>query len=155
MAKIGGIRRSKSIDKSIVEPLARQAGVVTPFATIRELLCFAAMLGFAMDKRKKIPPGEVEDVARQQFEDNDSDDYIYLIGVAASGSLEILKDGNEEELRTIFEEYAQGGLDIIAAWMSQYNDPKGFQAIVRGLYQNGFIDQETIQPEELLESLQF
>ena len=41
MAKIGGIRRSKSIDKSIVEPLARQAGVVTPFATIRELLCFA------------------------------------------------------------------------------------------------------------------
>lgn len=155
MARLPNINRSTS-NESVINPLAKSnsPGTVTPFSTIRELLCFAAMLGFAKGERRPIV-GEKEDIARSTFEENDSYDFVFLIGVAETGSLDILKDGNEAELTKIFEEYAQGGLDIISSWMTRFNDPKGFRAIVHGLYSEGFISNENVQSADLLESVKF
>jgi dnd system-associated protein 4 len=155
MARLLNVNRSTS-NESVINPLAKSAGPgnVTPFNTIRELLCFAAMLGFAKGERRPLV-GEKEDIARSTFEENDSYDFVFLIGVAETNSLDILKDGNEAELNRIFEEYAQGGLDIIATWMTQYNDPKGFRAIVRGLCNDGFIQENELEEIDILGSLQF
>lgn len=153
MGKLLGINRSLS--NEIVKVLApRESGVVGPFVTIRELLCFAAMLGFQKKRRVPLPDGPKEDIAFSTFDENDAYNYVFLIGVAETKSLEILKDGRENELQKIFEEYAQGGLDIIASWMTKYSDPKGFNAIVRGLHDEGYIDSETVDPK-LIESVRF
>jgi len=84
------------------------------FPSIRELLCFAAMLGYS--EKRKLPldrSGGVEDVSYQQFERGDAEDLIYLIALADSRDPEILRDGEENRCAEIFEEYANGGLTIL------------------------------------------
>jgi len=84
------------------------------FPTIRELLCFAAMLGYS--EKRKLPLDRsdgVEDVSYQQFERGDAEDLIYLLALADSRDPEILRDGEESRCAEIFEEYANGGFTIL------------------------------------------
>ncbi|MFT5331046.1 MAG: dnd system-associated protein 4 [Parasphingorhabdus sp.] len=84
------------------------------FPTIRELLCFAAMLGYSEKRRIPLDRSDgVEDVSYQQFERGDAEDLIYLLALADSRDPEILRDGEESRCAEIFEEYANGGLTIL------------------------------------------
>lgn len=86
----------------------------TLFPTIRELLCFAALLGFSEMRRLPLDrKAGVEDVSYQRFEMGDSDDLIYLIALAETKDPKILNEGEEKKCAEIFEEYANGGLHII------------------------------------------
>ena len=86
----------------------------TLFPTIRELLCFAALLGYSEKRRLPLDRDEgVEDVSYQQFERVGADDLIYLIALAETKDPEVLKGGEESRCAAIFEEYANGGLQII------------------------------------------
>lgn len=84
------------------------------FPSIRELLCFAAMLGYSEKRKLPLDRSEgVEDVSYQQFERGDAEDLIYLLALADSRDPEILRDGEENRCAEIFEEYANGGLTIL------------------------------------------
>lgn len=84
------------------------------FPTIRELLCFAALLGYSEKRRVPLDKNEgVEDVSYHLFERGEAEDLIYLIALAHTKDPEILKDGEEGRCAEIFEEYANGGLHII------------------------------------------
>ena len=86
----------------------------TLFPTIRELLCFSALLGYSEQRRLPLDKEQgVEDISYQQFERGDAEDLIYLIALADTKDPEILKDGEENRCANIFEEYANGGLQII------------------------------------------
>ena len=86
----------------------------TLFPTIRELLCFAALLGYSEERRIPLDrTNGVEDVSYQQFERGDAEDLIYLIALADTRNFEILRDGKEGECAKIFEEYVNGGLEIL------------------------------------------
>lgn len=115
-ARAPNINRSKKHEE-LVQKLA-----VTPlpgtdrrlFPTIRELLCFAALLGFS--EKRKIPLDRsegVEDVSYQQFERGNAENLIYLIALAETEDPDILREGEEGRCAEIFEEYANGGLAII------------------------------------------
>jgi len=84
------------------------------FPTIRELLCFAALLGFSEGRRVPLDRSQgVEDVSYQQFERGNSEDLIWLIALADAQNVDVLRDGEEKTCAKIFEEYANGGLAII------------------------------------------
>ena len=84
------------------------------FPTIRELICFAALLGYSEGRRIPIDKDKgVEDISYQQFERGDSEDLIYLIALADTKDPSILKEGQERRCADVFEEYANGGLQII------------------------------------------
>ena len=86
----------------------------TLFPTIRELLCFAALLGYSENRRLPLDRDKgLEDVSYQQFERGDAEDLIFLIALADSQDPELLKEGQEGRCAEIFEEYANGGLQII------------------------------------------
>ena len=110
------INRSR-IHESMVQRLAIEKLPGTQralFPTIRELLCFAALLGYS--ERRRVPLDKdkgVEDVSYQQFERGDAEDLIYLIALAETKDPEVLKEGEEDQCATIFEEYANGGLQVI------------------------------------------
>ena len=110
------INRS-SIHEDMVQRLAMQklpGTERTLFPTIRELLCFAALLGYSEKRRVPLDKDEgVEDVSYQQFERGDAEDLIYLIALAETKDPEILKEGEEGRCAEIFEEYTNGGLQII------------------------------------------
>lgn len=110
------INRSR-IHEDMVQKLAMQklpGSNRTLFPTIRELLCFAALLGYSEERRLPLDKEKgVEDISYQQFERGDAEDLIYLIALAETRDPEILKDGEESRCAEIFEEYVNGGLQII------------------------------------------
>lgn len=124
------------------------------FPTIRELLCFAALLGYSEKRRVPLDRSKgVEDVSYQQFERGDAEDLIYLIALADTHDPEVLKDGEEGRCADIFEEYANGGLGIIkdALLRSGGEDPN--RAILELLRSKGYIEDG--QSEADLTSISF
>ena len=157
MARLRSVVRNKDHEE-MVQRLSRQSvdGSQTVFATIRELICFSAVLGYQMGKKSPIPDTKRgADVMIEEFVRNDSVDLIYLIAVADTGDTEILKSGPDSDMVSIFEEYVNGGFEILKGWLQQYRDENGFQAILQGLKSNGFIDDETADFETIMESFQF
>ena len=110
------INRSR-VHEEMVQRLAMQKLQGTDrtlFPTIRELLCFAALLGYSENRRLPLDRDKgLEDVSYQQFERGDAEDLIFLIALADSQDPELLKEGQEGRCAEIFEEYANGGLQII------------------------------------------
>ena len=99
MARLRNINRSRK-NEDLVQRLATEKHPETDktlFTTIRELLCFAAMLGYA--EKRRVPLNQkdgVEDVSYQQFEANDANDYIFLIALAETGSIDVFKADSVE-----------------------------------------------------------
>lgn len=89
------------------------------FPTIRELLCFASLLGFSEKRRVPLDlAAGVEDISYQQFErEPAAEDLLWTIAVAETGDTEILREGEEHRCAEIFEEYANGGLGLIKDFM--------------------------------------
>ena len=150
------VNRSEKYEISIVQKLTNDPEGNNVFPTIRELLCFAAMLGYALGKKHKFPENyKKHDVSWAQFLANESDDYIYLIAVADTKSTECLKSEPVIDLVDIFEEYINGGFEVILSWFSKYSNQNGLKAIVSGLFDEGFINSENISKEEIVKSLSF
>jgi dnd system-associated protein 4 len=143
MVASANINRSKQYEDT-VQLLAAQklpGSDRSLFPTIRELLCFAALLGYSEKRRVPLDRAKgVEDVSYQQFERGDAEDLIYLLALADTRDPEILKDGEEGRCAEIFEEYANGGLGIIkdALLRSGGEDPN--RAILELLRSKGYIE---------------
>ena len=120
----------------------------TLFPTIRELLCFAALLGYSEKRRLPLDKDEgVEDISYQQFERGDAEDLIYLIALAESKDPEILKDGNEHLCAEIFEQYANGGLQIIHESMLRSGGEYPDRDILELLNAQGYLDANDEEPD--------
>lgn len=140
------IRRSERFEK-LVRLLADAPHPVTKkqlFPTIRELMCFAATLGFQFDAREKLDD-KTNDVDGRRFGDHsDTVDLMYLLSLADERSGEILRDTREEDRINIFEEYANGGFGIIQRWLNaRPDDLNGDKAILDGLLKENFLKTQT------------
>ena len=138
------IRRSKR-HESLVRQLAESTHPHASrpiFPTMRELICFAAVLGFECDKKKPLDAMTME-IDGRTFEGHDtSRDLIYLIGLADAKDAEVLREENEDRCLAIFEQYAEGGFDEIAAWMKERpEDENGDTAILVALQKKGFLGE--------------
>jgi dnd system-associated protein 4 len=145
MARAANIRRSR-VHEELVQSLAGEKGVLMPnsgkkmFPTLRELLSFCAMLGFSDKRRKKLDPAHgYEDISGTQYEHSEAIEILWAIAVAEVGSTDILKDGRERDAADIFEEYANGGLEIISSWILNNPTVQPYQAIIDGLEEYNFI----------------
>ena len=144
------INRSR-IHEDMVQRLAMQKLPNTErtlFPTIRELLCFAALLGYSEKRRVPIDKEKgVEDVSYQQFERGDAEDLIYLIALAETRDPEILKDGEESRCAEIFEEYANGGLHILGEALRRGGGEYPDRDILELLKEHGYLSKEEDEPD--------
>lgn len=144
------INRSR-IHEDMVQRLAIQklpGTERTLFPTIRELLCFAALLGYSEGRRLQLEKDKgVEDVSYQQFERGDAEDLIYLLALAEERDPEILKDGNEGRCAEIFEEYVNGGLRIIHEAMLRGGGEYPDRDIIDMLQELGYLDSNDEEPD--------
>jgi hypothetical protein len=72
----------------------------------------------------------------------------YLLGLAVTKDVDCLREDNEEQLVTIFEEYADGGLCTLEDWLRETpSDPHGDRAIIEALKTHGFLkpSEESIE----------
>src|SRR5215212_5293849 len=127
------IKRSEKFEE-LVKKLAVEEHPVTKksiFPTIRELVCFAAVLGFENNRRGKLEDATNDVEGRIFLNSQQSLDLIYLIALAAEKDGEILREENEEKMFQAFEEYAQGGFEILEQWMKEKpEDHFGNEAIL-------------------------
>jgi dnd system-associated protein 4 len=120
----------------------------TLFPTIREFLCFAALLGYSEGRRVPLDRvAGVEDVSYQQFERGDAEDLIHLLALAETKDPEVLKDGEEERCAEIFEEYANGGLQVLREVLLRTGGEYPDRDILEYLLKNGYINAEESEPD--------
>lgn len=112
------------------------------FGTIRELLCFAAFLGFSLERREALT-GPVDYVPEEVFAKNeDALDCVRMIALAEAKDPSIFEEANVDKMVTIFEEYANGGLKVIQSFMAELpTDLLGADAIIEGLTNKSLLDR--------------
>lgn len=126
------------------------------FPTIKALQCYAALLGFQEGRKESLDKEEKDNIEWHTFNNGDYTDYIYMIALADTKSLSVLKydvensDAGdfEKDMVKIFEEYAHGGFHIIQNWLDKYSgDPYGSKAIISGLERSNYISNFTENEE--------
>ena len=118
MAETGRIRVAK--DKAeLVKDLTSSDGGTGPFNTFADVIVFAAALGAKHKKRValgEISKREPSPIPQEQFIVRGYNTIINLIAIAETQEIKVLslEEGNNNEKRNyIFEEYANGGLEIL------------------------------------------
>jgi dnd system-associated protein 4 len=94
-----------------------------PFETYKDLLVFAAALGFARHTREPLDHGTLEPIDWGVFK-GDDEALIQMLAVADTQSLEPLAETRFEEQIQIFEEYANGGLSIMQQHFASSTQPR-------------------------------
>ncbi len=121
------------------------------FPTIKSLQCFAAVIGFDQKRRVKLEKGNVEDIEWHIFNSDNLTHYIYLIALAETNDMNVLKFDIEKpdsaqigpNMMEIFEEYANGGFEIIRGWLNKSpSDPYGSKALLVAMEKAGFLKKE-------------
>ena len=126
--------------RSLVLNLSERGASNTLFSTIKDLLCFAALLGYSKDNKKPLGDSKkAPSVDFNTFVTTDDDDFIYMISAATHNDIDILREDRNEDVIEIFEEYINGGLYIIDEWTRTYNDPLGYAAVMKGLESDNII----------------
>lgn len=118
MAETGRIRVAK--DKAeLVKSLTSADGGTGPFQTFADVIVFAAALG--VKYKKRVPLGEISKrepspIRLEYFATMGHDMLIKLLGITETHDIVILSPYEEEyekQRNGIFEEYANGGLEIL------------------------------------------
>jgi dnd system-associated protein 4 len=111
------------------------------FDSMRSLVCFAAVLGYEYSKKNVLAGEQFEAVDGRIFENNDQAiDLLYLIALAHEKDADILRVENEEKMVAIFEEFAQGGFEILSGWLREKpEDTVGDRAIISAFGKYGFL----------------
>jgi dnd system-associated protein 4 len=144
-ARAPNINRSK-VHEKMVQALCMDVLPGTDkslFPTIREFLCFTALLGFS--EGRKIPLDKsagVEDVSYQQFERGDADDLIFALAVAETKSIDVLREGKEGQCAEVFEEYANGGMQIVDEWIKANPGLRADKALIVGLKGASYLPED-------------
>lgn len=118
MVETGRIRVAK--DKAeLVKALTSADGATGPFQTYADVVVFAAALGAKHNKR--VPLGEISKrepspIPQEQFIVRGYDTVINLLAINETKDIKILsllEEKSYEKRNCIFEEYANGGLEIL------------------------------------------
>jgi dnd system-associated protein 4 len=126
------------------------------FPTMRELMCFAAALGFQEGRRKSLS-GKTAEIDGRIFENSDSaTDMVYLVALAGAGDIGILQPDRDDEAVSIFEEYANGGFEVLDEWLAAHaGDIDGDQAMLNGLTSSGLLGNSAPSIETALTEVKF
>ncbi|MFG6592643.1 hypothetical protein [Sulfitobacter sp. 1A12157] len=146
------VKRSKKFEATLQLLGGRDASM---FPTLREALTFCAILGYK--ERRKLPLDPhvgTEDIAGAQYQLNEAVDVVFALALADSGSSDILRPEREKDCIQTYEEYANGGLELVQSWIERHADLDVQDSVWRGLNSIGVRpprtnDRETdiIEPE--------
>jgi dnd system-associated protein 4 len=123
---------------------------------MRELVCFAAVLGYQVNRRVALT-GATEEVDGRIMERSDAAvDLVNLVALCETREIDALLPEREEEAIKLFEEYAAGGLDEIRAWLAERpDDERGDQAIIVGLQSRGLLGDDEPGVDDVLATVTF
>lgn len=141
------VRRSKVYENTLQALGGKEA---TLFPTLREALTFCAILGYKERRKKPLDSqAGMEDIAGAQYQLNEAVDVVFALALADAKTSDILRPDRERECVQIYEEYANGGLDLVQSWVERFSDLSVDDAVWRGLNSIGI--KPPIQPKSTSE----
>lgn len=110
------------------------------FPTMRELVCFAAVLGFQENRRIPLS-GKVHEIDYRIWQSSDlALDLLFLIPLVAEQDLDLMRPERDDRLVEVFEEFVNGGFQILQSWMNDTpEDLYGDRAILNALHEHGYL----------------
>ena len=103
-------RKYEHIVQKLVED--RDSGI---FNFNKDLMVFAAMVGHCFNKKISLSSDKIP-ITLGTYSSTEDDGFIYLLALMENRNAKCLKDQNIQESIKIFEEYCNGGLDLINDW---------------------------------------
>jgi dnd system-associated protein 4 len=146
------VRRPKQLE-SLMDRLTnpKDSG---PFDTYRDLLGFAAALGFARNRSQQFEHSS-EPIAWETFVNRQGNEaLVNMLAAVISDDADILSPGRADDRLTTFEEYAYGGLQILQETLSRSHRP-AVDVILDLImeFESGGIRSETIELDAIAEEL--
>jgi len=151
------LRRSKQwtglIDRLVEE---KDPGTgQTAFPTLRELMVFAATLGYEETRHEPLGEDTIDMVEGRVFPRSDvALDLLYLIALASERKVEIIDEEHEEQALARFEAFANGGFAILDSWLDVHPpDESPIRSLMTDMRRHGFLDDEEAQdgtPEDVV-----
>jgi len=133
----GSVNRSKSFEHVIqlLGGKSSEDGDSRVFPTLRDALTFCAFLGFREGTRLPLDRSAgTEDIQATVYQnDPNGVDAVFALAVAETLDTNVLKVDREPEMRTIYEEYANKGLEIVSIWLRENPDLTTQAALIQGL----------------------
>jgi dnd system-associated protein 4 len=154
MAQVSRDKKYSQLAERLVDKETRFCGQKI-FPSYRELMVFAAMVGFHYDKKRPVNDKGFE-IKQETFENNKADTYVYLCALQDQKSADIFREKNDNECWKVFESYANSGLEIIDNWLiDSPGDIDGVDTILNEMKKIAaeMIDTEELSPD--LEALEF
>ena len=100
------------------------------FDFIKDLMVFAAMLGYKYQKMEEVEPNSIQ-ITLGTYATDEKDGYIYLLSLITNRNVECLRDENLHSTVKIFEKYCNGGLSIIQDWITEHpEDQAGVDTLI-------------------------
>lgn len=125
------VKRSKLHEGTLQKLGGKESAM---FPTLREALTFCAVLGYKERRKLPLDPNAgTEDIAGAQYQLNEAVDAIFALALADAKTSDILRPEREKECVQIYEEYANGGLELIQSWIDRFADLDVEDAVWRGL----------------------
>ncbi len=105
-------RKHENLVRELVED--KETGV---FSFIKELMIFAAMIGYCYNTKKPLSDDKVS-ISLGTYSTSQDDGFIYLLALMENKNATCLKDEHLPKSIKIFEEYCNGGLDLVQDWLA-------------------------------------
>jgi dnd system-associated protein 4 len=87
----------------------------------KELMVFAAMVGYCFNVKKHLSSDKIQ-ISLGTYASSEDDGFIYLLALMEQRDAICLKESHIQDSIKFFEEYCNGGLDLINDW---FNTSKG------------------------------
>jgi dnd system-associated protein 4 len=111
-----GIKRDRRFE-ALVTLLT--TGERTIFKHIKDIMVFAAMIGYSNGKKDPIASGDTIQIILDTYATDNQDSFVYLLSLMTTRDGSCLKDENLHASVKVFEEYCNAGLSIMQDWMDE------------------------------------
>ena|SRR5690625_1591307 len=109
------VRRDREFEPLVEQLVHRHPAI---FSHIKDLMIFAAMVGFNKEHREPITKDTIP-ITLHTYSTDQQDGIIYMIALIHSKDGNCLRDEKLQESIKIFEEYCRAGLLTIQSWLNQ------------------------------------
>lgn len=145
-----GVRRERKF-----EPLMKTltTGEKVIFKHLKDIMVFAAMVGFSNNERKSLKAGDTIPITLGTYESDNQDCFVYLLSIMTLKDGNCLRDENLNESIRIFEEYCNAGLEIINNWVEDNSAKPAVDVLLDKIYdklcenksKDSFIDNSELE----------
>lgn len=148
------VKRDRQFEPLVEKLCTNKDGNKQVFRFIKDLMVFAAMVGYSIDKRKALV-GDGVSIILDTYSTDRKDAFIYLIALITEKNGSILKDENLPKAIKIFEEYCNAGLEKIKLWLDENpKDHIGVDTLFDKIYEQVINNERNSKDEALPEELE-